>query len=201
MTILSVLAALGVFVLSGMVFHVNVIFSAVLAAVSYFGFSLLFTKKDAKEEKQTSDAQPDSDETILRNAEEDVETMKAMAPRITKESVRSEVNALIGSGEKILQYLHEHPEKIDMSRKFANYYLDMAGKFTEKYVQFQDTGLHTAEITDTMNQAEHALASLNKAFNVQYTRLLSGELMDVEADVKVLEQMVRMEGDMNEKAQ
>lgn len=201
MTILSVLASLGVFVLLFMVFHVNILFAAVLAAVSYFGFSLLFAKKDPEEEKRISDAQPDSDETILKNAEEDIQTMKAMAPRIRKESVRNEVQQLIDTGEKILQYLKEHPEKIDMSRKFANYYLDMAGKFAEKYVQFQDTGLHTREITDTMNQAEHALASLNKAFSVQYTRLLSGELMDVEADVKVLEQMVRMEGDMNEKAQ
>ena len=80
-----------------------------------------------------------------------------------------------------------------MARRFLNYYLDTAAKLTSRYVEFQNTGLKSTEVENILNKTAESLLVLNSAFERQFTNLMHGELMDVEADISVLESMIHME--------
>ena len=63
-----------------------------------------------------------------------------------------------------------------------------------RYVEFQNTGLRSGEVTEILVRTGEALPVLNRAFERQFTRLMEGELMDVEADIELLKSTLKMEG-------
>lgn len=108
--------------------------------------------------------------------------------------VRSHATHLFETGQKIFTYLKDHPEKIPSSRQFFTYYLDAAAEILAKYQKIQASGIGGQEAIQATDQAKRALNVLDKAFSKQFSRLLEGDLMDIENDIKVLEQTLTMEG-------
>lgn len=84
---------------------------------------------------------------------------------------------------RILDYLKENPDKIKLARRFFTYYLDTTAKILERYMEFQNTGLHSEEVEHILTKTAETLPVLNRAFEGQFTHLMQGELMDVEADL------------------
>ena len=117
------------------------------------------------------------------------------AREITNIKTRQDAEALEAGGKRILAYLQENPEKIGMARRFFTYYLDTAAGLLERYIQLQETGLRTPEVTEAVNKTAQALPVLNQVFEKQFTRLMEGELMDVDAEISLLENTLKMEGE------
>ena len=106
-----------------------------------------------------------------------------------------EMQALLETGERILAYLHKNPEKIRSAHQFLTYTLDTAGKLLARYVEFRATGLATPEVQEILERTAKSLPVLHAAFERQFTRLMQGELLDVEADIELLRKMLAMEGE------
>ena len=60
--------------------------------------------------------------------------------------------------------------------------------------QLQETGLRTPEVTEALRKTAGTFPVLNEVFEKQFTRLMEGELMDVEAEISLLENTLKMEG-------
>ena len=103
---------------------------------------------------------------------------------------------LHGTGKRILAYLEENPDKINLARRFFTYYLDTAASLLERYVDFQDTGLHSGEVAEILQKTGEALPVLNDAFEKQFTNLMRGELLDTEVDIELLKNTLKMEEGM-----
>ena len=101
--------------------------------------------------------------------------------------------ALLERVRRALLYLEENPEKISLARRFFTYYLDLAAKLLDRYVDFQNTGIHSEEITEILQKTAEALPVLHHAFENQFTNLMQGELMDVEVDIELLKNTLQME--------
>ena len=102
-------------------------------------------------------------------------------------------------GEEIRQLLddaqaEENPDKIKLARRFFTYYLDTAAKLLTRYVDFQETELHSGEVADILQKTAEALPVLNSAFEKQFAHLMQGELLDIEADIELLKSTLKMEG-------
>ena len=108
--------------------------------------------------------------------------------------MRKDAQALYATGARILTYLEENPDKIKLARRFFTYYLDTAAKLLARYVDFQNTGLHSEEVMEILCKTAESLPVLNKAFEKQFTHLMQGELLDVEADIELLKSTLKMEG-------
>ena len=93
-----------------------------------------------------------------------------------------------------IKLIRENPEKISMARRFFTYYLDTAAGLLERYIQMQETGLRTPEISEAMMKTARTLPVLNEVFDKQFTKFMEGELMDVEAEIALLENTLKMEG-------
>ena len=105
------------------------------------------------------------------------------------------ITGQVGAGKStILAYLEENPDKIKLARRFFTYYLDTAAKLLTRYVDFQETELHSGEIAGILQKTAEALPVLNAAFEKQFAHLIQGELLDIEADLELLKSTLKMEG-------
>lgn len=131
---------------------------------------------------------------LIEDAKDDLNKIESDISAINSQTVKDDADKLYQTGKSMLEYLQENPKKIALARRFFTYYLDTAVSLLNRYVQLQKTDLHTSEINSAMQKTAEALPIMNSAFEKQFTHLMEGELMDVEADVDLLEKMMKMEG-------
>ncbi|MGN0696393.1 MAG: 5-bromo-4-chloroindolyl phosphate hydrolysis family protein [Oscillospiraceae bacterium] len=134
-------------------------------------------------------------EQKLLEAKEDCDSIKRSILKIGDLQVKGEAEKLADTSEAIITYLEQNPLKIRQARQFIDYYQDCASKLLTKYISLQDANIETAEIIKLKKDTRSALSTLNKAFSGQFEKLMRGELTDMQAEIQLLEETVKMEMD------
>lgn len=134
-------------------------------------------------------------EQKLIEAKEDYESIKKCIVKIVDTQVKDEAERLAETSAAIIEYLENNPSKIRQARQFIDYYQDTASKLLSKYIGLQDANIETEEIIKLKKDTRSALVTLNKAFSGQFEKLMRGELTDMQAEIELLEQTVKMEMD------
>ena len=166
-----------------------------LAVLLYFGLGLLLKPRKKLGGIDIEKIQGGEElQRLLDEAKKDMKQIGKAAREITNIKAREDAEALEACGKRILVYLQENPEKIAMARRFFTYYLDTAAGLLERYIQMQETGLRTPEISEAMMKTAQTLPVLNEVFDKQFTKFMEGELMDVDAEISLLENTLKMEG-------
>lgn len=109
-------------------------------------------------------------------------------------SVRSEAEQLHSVSAKIVEYLTEHPDRIYAARQFIDYYQETAVKLLSRYKELEASGLRTNEVMRQRADTLDALKTLNRVFEQQFEKLMSNEMTDTDAEIRLLKQTVKMEG-------
>ncbi len=175
--------------------HWNPAVAAVLSVLLYFAFGLLLKPRKKLGGIDIEKIQGGEElQRLLNEARKDLKQIGKAARAITNIKAREDAEALESCGKRILAYLQENPEKISMARRFFTYYLDTAAGLLERYIQMQETGLRTPEISEAMMKTARTLPVLNEVFDRQFTRFMEGELMDVDAEISLLKNTLEMEG-------
>ena len=193
--IVSSLLASAVFLVLFLLFRWNLTVCILLCVGIYFGLFLLL-KPSRRIAGIDVESLPGGEEIqkLLDDAQADLGDIDQAVKAIADPAVQQDAQALYATGTGILAYLNENPDKIKLARRFFTYYLDTAAKLLARYVDFQNTGLHSEEVTEILCKTAESLPVLNKAFEKQFTHLMQGELLDVEADIELLKSTLKMEG-------
>ena len=190
-TAVAAVVFVGLYVL----LHWSLVISLLLAIGLYIGLTL-FLKPSRKiagidvAEMPGGEALAD----LLDEADNDLTSIRSATKRILEPQVHEQAQALYTTGTRICDYLEENPQKIRLARRFLTYYLDTTAKLLDRYVELSETGLRTGEVAEILAKTAQALPVLNDAFARQFTHLMEGELMDVEADLVLLKSTLEMEG-------
>ena len=190
-TAVAAVVFVGLYVL----LHWSLVISLLLAIGLYIGLTL-FLKPSRKiagidvAEMPGGEALAD----LLDEADNDLTSIRSATKRILEPQVREQAQALYTTGTRICDYLEENPQKIRLARRFLTYYLGTTAKLLDRYVELSETGLRTGEVAEILAKTAQALPMLNDAFARQFTHLMEGELMDVEADLVLLKSTLEMEG-------
>ncbi len=131
--------------------------------------------------------------SMMNDAYEDLIQIQKCYRKAKHESIRINGEKLFHTGVAIFEHLRKNPSKIRQARRYLTYYLDTAAGIMNKYIGFVETRLDTEEINKVYLETEKALEILNEAFNKQFVKLMQNDMMDIEADVKVLEDTLRTE--------
>lgn len=184
-----------VFLFLFLAFQWNLIVSAALAIGVYFGMFFLL-KPSYKIGDLNVDQLEHSKEIqqLMMDAKDDMEDIRKATSKINNQKIKIEAQTLYSTSASIMKYLEKNPDKIIIARRFLTYYLDTANKILTKYCSIQNTGLDTEEVSNILSQTAKVLPMLNKTFDEQFTRLMRNELIDIEAEISLLESMVKMEG-------
>lgn len=193
--IASVLIALLLFLLLFLRFHWNLILCMVLGAVMYLACSMLLrpVEKIGKIEVDSLNNGEFLSER-LSEAASDYERMKKAATQIREQPLRAECSDLVNLAGNILKYLTDNPEKITAARRYIDYYQETAANVLGHYIELKKTGLSTSETEKILRRTQESVATLKAAFNMQFEKLMQNELLDMEADLKLLKQTLRSEG-------
>lgn len=185
----------GLFLLLLFAVKWNFFLSLALSAAVYAGFSLIF-----RPSKKIGDMDADSieggDEMLrrLETAKDGFLKIESSMRKISNASVRSEAEQLHSLSAKIIEYLTEHPDRIYAARQFIDYYQETAAKLLSRYGELEAAGLDTEDVNRQKADTLEALKTLNRAFSQQFEKLMSNEMTDTDAEIRLLKKTVKMEG-------
>ena len=169
---------------------------SLLFAVLLFAAVWLITKPERK--GKNAGWQPDDQEKELlrsmKEARKDFESIRRSMGRIRDGQLRQQTEEMCRAAGNVLAYLEKHPEKIPAARRFIDYYQDTASALLAKYVELESAGLTEGQTQGLTENMKRAAAALTEAFQKQLGTMVENEVTDMEADVAVLEQVMRMEG-------
>ena len=191
---LSAAAALGVFCFLFLGQGWNLILCMALAAVLYLALTLIL--KPSVRIGRTTFSQEEKGEHLqsrLGEAGEDYRRMVKAAGKIRDANMRERCAGLLRTAESILKYLEENPQKVTAARRYIDYYQETAANVLENYTELQKTGLNTAEVRRLKKSTEETVEVRQEAFNLQFEKLMQDELMDLETDLKLLQENLKLE--------
>ena len=96
--------------------------------------------------------------------------------------------------QKIFDYVKQHPENLRQIRQFLNYYLPTTIKLLEQYVVLQNQGMRVGNIDEGMTKIENMLEKVISAFQQQLDSLFENDVVDITAEIRVMEKMMASEG-------
>ena len=192
---------IGTGIFSGILFlgllfglHWNIVIDIILSAGFYMGLSMIL--KPEKKIGSVSMDQIDGGEELEKQLQEAKKVFLAIQESLKKikdSVILQEAEKLNQISAEMITYLENHPDKIVYARQFIDYYQGTESKILARYAELENTGLQTKDILKLKENTTEALHTLHQAFEQQFQKLVQNEMIDMEAEIRLLEQTVKME--------
>ncbi len=131
---------------------------------------------------------------IMSEAHEDMQVIYRASQQKTDAQIALKAGKLHELGNRMLTYLGENPKKIFSARRFFNFYLDTGANILDKYLKLTASNPDSPQVQRLTPETTRALDILQDAFMTQFNKLMQNEVMDVEADIDLLEKTLHLEG-------
>jgi len=102
---------------------------------------------------------------------------------------------------KIFRIVEDNPAKLPQIRRFMNYYLPTTLKLLHSYATLEKQDIHGENITAAKENISRILETLATGFEQQLDQLFQSDVMDIAADINVLENMMQQDGLTGEKSE
>ena len=144
--------------------------------------------------KGTPEVEKDELKEALAEGKQKLQDIRDLGRSIHDAPVRNEVAELSGVIEKILATISEDSKKLRPARQFLGSYLDSTIKIIRTYAELESKGVRDADIQASMAKAQGMLGTIRDAFDKQLAKLLSGDVLDLDAELSLMQQTIDMEG-------
>ena len=111
--------------------------------------------------------------------------------RIADAVLSEKIDHLETVAGKIFREVEQHPEKQQQAATFLNYYLPTTLKLLDSYAKFEEAGIEGENLSRTQERIEETMDALIKGFDKQLDDLYRNEAMDIDSDIRVMENMLR----------
>ena len=140
------------------------------------------------------EAERDASAALYEKAQQDYLAIDAARHGLKDAAMAQELAALQPISVRIMDYMGAHPEKIATARKFVTYYQDRTAALAKEFAELEQTGVGTPQVEATKEKIRQTLAAMDDAYTAEFGRLLSDKLLDVDAELKVMEQTLAADG-------
>ena len=130
----------------------------------------------------------------LRQGGIQVGELRSAISGIPSKKIKAKASAVVSVAERILADIEQDPKDLRRARPFLNYYLDATIKIVTRYVSLSNQGVISPDIEQSKRRVEEILDTLKGAFEKQLALLLEDDVMDLDAELEVLERTIKMEG-------
>jgi 5-bromo-4-chloroindolyl phosphate hydrolysis protein len=131
---------------------------------------------------------------VLGRAREQIFEMEVWIARIKDARVRIDVEQILRLARSILGEVERDPKDFSAAKSFLNYHFQAVAKILRQYVELSEKTLEGSPAEDSLRRVENGLKEIKEAFQKQYENLLANDALDLDAELKVLEQSIQMEG-------
>lgn len=172
-----------------MALSVGILPSIAIGAFAYGASELVFhTTKNKDEIKEKT-----FDE-ILQDARNKNEQIKKMAPKIENSELVDDIKKINESVNKIISTIEKNPEKYKKVGNFFDYYLPVTINILNKYDEIENQRLTTEESKKFMESTRTMVKKIEEAFRVQLANLYQSDMIDMDAEMKVFDTMLKSDG-------
>ena len=120
--------------------------------------------------------------------------MTKIARSLPAGTIRRKLENLASLTGKIVDDVRQDPQDGKAAGRFLAYYADTAIRIATMYMDLTSGDTDSPEIRLTGAKVERNLDILEKAFKLQLTKLQENDLMNLDAEMSVLESTLKMEG-------
>ena len=120
--------------------------------------------------------------------------LKTLDDKIEDDDISSKIERIGVTCAKIFEAVKINPEKLPQLRKFMNYYLPTTLKLLRAYSTLEKQGTAGENITGAKENITRVLGTLADGFDRQLDQLFRADVMDISADIEVLENMLTRDG-------
>lgn len=133
-------------------------------------------------------------DAVIRQGRQSVKRIQELNDDIPDFKISAQLKQIEILTASIIDQVEKKEDKLKQVRQFMNYYLPTTIKLLEQYVQLQNVGLKGENITSGMQQIEDLLDKVIVAFQKQLDSLFERDVVDITADIQVMEQMMATQG-------
>ena len=150
-------------------------------------------KPEPEPQKEDDTLSPEL-KSVIHQGETSIKTIRRLNDEIPDERMSAQIDLIERLTAQIFDSVRQKPEKLGQIRQFLNYYLPTTIKLMEQYVQLQNQNVKTENIDEGMQKIEGLLDKVIVAFRRQLDALYEADVVDITADIRVMEQMMAGEG-------
>lgn len=115
--------------------------------------------------------------------------------KIDNPELNKDVSDLVQTSDKILDYVYEHEQAASSLRKLIYYYLPTVEKLLTRYDEIEESS--ASNVVESRKKIEDIIKTTSTAFSNQLEQLYDTDTLDINSEVKVLEQIYVKEGLIN----
>ncbi|MDO4523518.1 MAG: 5-bromo-4-chloroindolyl phosphate hydrolysis family protein [Eubacteriales bacterium] len=131
---------------------------------------------------------------LIADGEAYVAQIRAYNDAIAGEEVTRKLDGLEAVTRKIFEYVSDHPESADETKKLMRYYLPTTIRLLDSYQKLDDNPVQGENIEKSRREIEHTLDTLNQAFARLFDNLYQDTSLDIASDISVLNTLLAQEG-------
>lgn len=179
------------FGLSYLGLELNFIVSLIVGIIALVAGNLVFSKKE------TIDVQELTDEEVIRKIKNLNNQTYGMINKVNSSNLKSYIKDIVESTTKIIEKVSKDKADLKKIRTFVEYYLPVTLKILRKYDEIENQGLNSKDSKVFMKTVEEKIKLISDSFRGQLAALYQDDLVDVDAELTVLENMLKSEGYSN----
>lgn len=140
--------------------------------------------------------QPEDPEIAELRQERDraISEMRRLNESILDPVISEQIDHIEATTIKIFDHVMAHPEKKSQIRRFMSYYLPTTIKLLNSYDRLDEAGVSGSNIDGAKGKISEVMATIVRAFDKQLDALFQGEVMDINAEIKVLQSILAGDG-------
>lgn len=114
--------------------------------------------------------------------------------RIADPAISAKIDRLEDLAGKIFRIVEEEPAKKAKASTFLSYYLPTTQKLLDSYANFEEAGVSGGNVSQAKQRIADTMDKIVAGFERQLDQLYQSDAMDVDSDIRVMEQMLRRDG-------
>ncbi len=171
---------------------------AVVSVAIFFVGRLIWKDRTIEEEVPEPQPEPEPEDPELaelrRERDRAISEMRRLNESIQDPVISGQIDHIEATTAKIFEHVLAHPEKKSQIRRFLSYYLPTTIKLLNSYDRLDNAGVAGSNIDGAKGKITEVMATIVTAFDKQLDALFQGEVMDINAEIKVLQSILSGDG-------
>ena len=134
----------------------------------------------------------------INTAKKENKEILNLIPKVDNLDTRKDLNDIHSTVSEIIEVVENNPKKADKLDNFFDYYLPVLIKIVKRYDEIEDKKLNSSEGKTFMKKADKMISDTKEAFSTILSTLYKKDLIDIDADMKVYELMMKADGIAND---
>lgn len=130
----------------------------------------------------------------LDKAKDESKDIYNMRNKIEDEDLKKHIINISTSANKIISTIENEPKKIRKIANFFDYYLPVTLSIIKRYDEIENQNLSSQEMKEFISSTKLMLKSADEAFNKILERLYQNDMINIDADMKVFNSMLKADG-------